>query len=403
MFLNRIVQKLALPILSVFTLLSFTACNNDDEPTAASGDFVVSLAVQGSDNTFTYYSVPFEDIMTGSLSALGKGIEQPGYFDFTQIDNTIYSIGGLDDVNVVGINQKEDGSLSQIGNVSFQTSLQDIVKADDNTLVGIELSSTSDMVRFHTIDVNTVTVKNTIEHPVTDLTDLVSPSYSGMVISGNHLFLSYYISDPTTFKTDHTDNAWVAVYSYPELQFQKVIEDTRTGPIGGFNVKSGLIKDEKGDIYALSHSNPANGFSQSTKSGGIMRIKSGETEFDQSYFFDIEEITGGKNTAHLKYLGNGKVFAEINMADRSQQAAWSDGPLKSAVIDLNDQTINYIEGVPEHSGSGRRLAALQDGKYIYMGIPEGNGIFIYKIDTENYTATKGAEVQANFIAGIFKY
>ncbi|HYG38935.1 MAG TPA: DUF4374 domain-containing protein [Cytophagales bacterium] len=403
MFLNRIVQKLALPILSIFTLLSFTACNNDDEPSVASGDFVVSLAVQGSDNTFTYYSVPFEDIMTGSLSALGKGIEQPGYFDFTQIDNTIYSIGGLDDVNVVGINQKEDGSLSQIGNVSFQTSLKDIVKADNNTLVGIELSSTSDMVRFHTIDVNTVTVKNTIEHPVADLTDLVSPSYSGMVISGDHLFLSYYISDPTTFKTDHTDNAWVAVYSYPELQFQKVIEDTRTGPIGGFNVKSGLIKDEKGDVYALSHSNPANGFSQSTKPGGIMRIKSGETEFDQSYFFDIEEITGGKNTAHLKYLGDGKVFAEINMADRSQQAAWSDAPLKSAIIDLNDQTINYIDGVPEHSGSGRRLAALQDGKYIYMGIPEGNGIFIYKIDTENYTATKGAEVQANFIAGIFKY
>lgn len=403
MFLNRIVRKLTLPILSVFALLSFTACNKEDDGPAVVSDadssvFVVSLAVQGSDNTFTYYTVPFKDIMSGPISAVGKGIEQPGYFDFAQIDKTIYSIGGLDDVNVVGITRNQDGTLSQIGDVSFATSLQDIVKADNNTLIGVELSSTSDMVRFHTIDANTVTVKNTVQHPVSDLTDLKSPSYSGMRKSGNHLFLSYYISDPTTFKTDHTDRAWVAVYSYPSLEFQKVIEDTRTGPVGGFNVKSGLIKDENGNIYALSHSNPANGFSTFSKPSGILRINNGSTDFDPSYLFSLPE----SGTAHLIYLGNGKVFAEINVAERSQQAPWSDAPLKSAIIDLNDQSITYIEGIPEHSGNGRRLAALKDGKYIYMGIPESNGIYIYKIDTETYMATKGAEVQANFIAGIFK-
>jgi len=404
MFFNKRRGPFVWTALCLLAAVFIAGCGKDDDvtPDDSENPFVVSLAIQGSDGGFTYYSVPFEDVMSGTLSAVGQGIEQPGYFDFTQIDNTIFSIGGLDDVNVVGISKKEDGSLSQIGDVSFVNSLSDIVKADDNTLVALELSSASDQVVFHTIDPNTVTVTSTTQHPVADLTDLKAPSYSGMRISGDYLYLSYYISDPTTYSTPHTDQAEIAVYSYPELEFQKVITDSRVGPIGGFNVKSGLLKDENGDIYALSHSNPANGFSQTTKKGGILRIKSGETEFDQDYFFDIESVTGGKNTAHLIYLGDGKAYAEINMSDNEEQARWSDSPLKSAVIDLNNKTVTYINDVPQHSGDGRRLAALHDGDFIYRCIPEDDGIYVYKIDVVNNTATKGALVEANFVAGFFK-
>lgn len=362
----------------------------------------MSLAIQGSNNTFTYYTVPFADIMSGSLSAQGKGIEQPGYFDFTQIDNTIYSIGGLDDVDVVGITKSSTGELKQIGNISFPSSISDIIKADANTLVAVEMNATSNVIKFHTINANTVTVTATKQHLVTDLTNLSAPAYSGMRISGNQLFLSYYISDPTTYATPHTDKAEIAVYSYPGLEFQKVITDTRTGPIGSFNTKTGLINDEQGNIYALSNSNPANGYSQTTKKGGILRIVKGQTTFDPNYFFDVEALTGGKNISHLKYLGNGKALAEINAQTNATQTIWSDGPLKTAIVDLNAKTINYITGLPQHAGVGRRLAALQDGKFVYMAIPEGNGIYVYKIDTQNYTATKGAAVQANFVAGFSK-
>jgi hypothetical protein len=210
------------------------------------------------------------------------------------------------------------------------------------------------------------------------------------------------VSDPTTYNTPFTEQAEVAVYSYPGFEFQKIMTDSRVGPIGGFNVKAGLIKDEKGDVYALSHSNPANGYSQTTKSAGILKIESGATAFDEEYFLDIEELTDGKTTAHLMYLGDGKAFAEINMTDRADQARWSDGPLQSAVIDLYAKTVTYISGVPEHAGQGRRLAAVHDGDFVYMCVPEAAGIFVYKMDVKNFTATKGAEVEANFVAGFFK-
>lgn len=405
MFSIKQAKKLALPVLGLSAALTFTSCSEDNDtntPNAQGDQFVMSLAIQGSNNTFTYYTVPFADVMTGSLSAQGKGIEQPGYFDFTQIGNTIYSIGGLDDVNVVGISKTETGELKQLGNISFANSLSDIIQADANKLVAVEMSRNSNMVKFHTINANTVTVTSTKQHPVSDLTSLSAPTYSGMRISGNQLFLSYYISDPTTFATPHTNEAQVAVYSYPDLAFQKVITDTRTGPVGGFNTKTGLLKDEQGNIYALSNSNPANGYSQTTKKGGILRIANGQTTFDQNYFFDVEAVTGGKNISHLKYLGNGKALAEINAEANANQARWSDGPLKTAIVDLNAKTVTYINGLPQHAGNGRRLAALQDGNFVYMAIPEGNGIYVYKIDTQNNSATKGAEVQANFVAGFSK-
>lgn len=406
MFSLKRAGKLALPALGLVATLFISSCSNDDDPInpnpePAEESFVLSLSIQGSDGNFTYYTVPFEDVMTGSLSAAGEGIEQPGYFDFKQIDNTIYSIGGLDDVNVVGISRGEDGELQEIGDVSFSKSLSDIVEAGDNTLVAVSIAGDSDVVTFHTIEKGSVSTTGTVDRPISDLTDADVPAYSGMQIVGDHLFLSYYISNPNTWDTDYTDEAMVAVYSYPEFEFQEVITDDRVGPIGGFNTQSGLIEDENGNIYAVSHSNPANGYSQFTNDSGILRINNGETEFDDDYYFDVEEASGG-TVSHLKYLGNGMAFAEINMAPRDEQARWSDSPLQSAIIDLNSHEVNFISGIPEHNGAGRRLAALHDGNYIYLTIPGEDAVSVYRVNTTDYTATKGADVEANFVAGFFK-
>ncbi len=388
--------------------LLFTACTDEeDDNMGYQGEdaYVLSLAIQGSDGTFTYYTAQYEDVMSGTLSAKNQGITQPGYYTYNQIDDQILCMTGLGENNLVGVKKDDSYSLKEVGGVSdFDNSLSDIIKAEDGILLAVEVSNTSDMVTFHKIDAETITISETKKTAVTDITELSAPAYSGLVQSGDYVYLSYYISSPTDYSTSYTDKARIAVFSYPELNFIKEITDTRTGPIGGFGAKSGLLKDENGDVYALSHSNPANGFSQTTKDGAILRIKQGETEFDTDYFMDVESLSGGKNTAHMKYLGNGKVFTLMNMDDNSEQAIWSDGPLRPAVIDLYNASLNYISGVPDHTGIGRKLEsiALYEDQYIYMCIPEDISTYVYKIDVENYTSTKGAEVEANFVAGFFK-
>lgn len=400
---NWIVKPVVLA-LSVLLSLIFSSCTKEDH-NEASGSFVLTLALQGSEGGFTYYPVQFDDVMTGTLSALGQSIAQPGYYTYTQIDNTIYATGGLGNNDLHAIVKNADGQLvKRSANVVFTNGLSDLLKVDDQTLLAIEMATSSDMLTFHKINSQSLNVTQTSRIPVSQISRVAAPSFSGAVLSDNLLYVSFYISDPNTWATNHTDSAQIAVFNYLELTLQKVINDPITGPIGGFGTKSGLIKDEKGDIYALSHSNPANGFSQTTKPGAIVRIKKGTTQFDTSYRFNMESVTGGFNTAHLMYLGNGKVFSTINMAKNKDQGRWSDSPLKPAIIDLYNQTVRFIEGVPLHSGTGRKLAdtALRDGKYVYICVPEQTNIYIYKIDTENFTATKGALVEANFVAGFFK-
>ncbi len=407
MFQIKNVGKWALCGLMFCSSLFFTACDDEDNNNEYNGDdaYVLTMAIQGTDGTFTYYTTQFEDVMTGSLSALGQGVAQPGYYTYNQIGERIYCMGGMGENNLVALEKNAAGALEDIGGIaSFDNSISELIETEDGQLLAVEVANSSDIISFQLLDKATVSITKTINTAITDITDQVAPTYSGMVQSGNYIYLSYYISDPTTYATNYTDMARIAVFSYPELEFVKEITDTRTGPIGGFNTKSGLIKDENGDIYALSHSNPANGYSQTTKDGGILRINNGETEFDQEYFFDIETATEGKNTAHLKYLGNGKAFSLINQDDNSEQAAWSDGPLKAAIIDLYNGSVNYIDGVPEHAGTGRKLAstALYDNGSIYLCVPEDVSLNVYRVDPNNYTATKGAEVEANFVAGFFK-
>lgn len=400
------VKFLLLSIVLATTFLS--SCDNP--PTASDEDdngetsHVLSLAYQGAEDNFTYYTVDFDDVMEGTLSAVGKGVEQPGYYTFNQFGDAIFAIGGLEQTDIVTIHDNGDGELIETGGTSsFGSSLEDAVQAEDGNLVAIEMSSDSDVITLHQIDPETVSVGTSTTTAVSSLSDSTT-AYSGMVQTGDHLFVSFYASNPTTFATTLTDTARVAVFSYPSLEFEKVIKDTRTGPIGGFGAMSGLIKDENGNVYALSHSNPANGYSQSTKDAAILRIDQGTTEFNESYIFDFNEVTDGKTTAHMVYLENNQVFVEMNTQDRSEQSTWSDGPLKPAILDLSAKTINYIDDVPEHSGTGRKLAAtsLYNGEYIYMTVPEEESSYVYRIDPSNYSATRGAEVEANFTAGFFE-
>nr|WP_319400768.1 DUF4374 domain-containing protein [uncultured Carboxylicivirga sp.] len=385
-------------------ITAFGACSDDDDNSSV-GDFIITGGINGENYNNSYYTVGFNDLMNGSLSFIGDDMLQMGYFSYSQIDNKLFCAGGMGATGLYVIEKGANGQLNETASLAtFTNSIQEVVKGDNNNVVAIEMSSSSDIVRLHLINASTLEISSSIDTPVSDLTELTGPSYSGMVVSGNYVFVSYYISDPNTFATTQTDKAQVAVFNYPELTFVKVIEDSRVGPIGGFDTNSGLIKDENGNVYAASSSNPANGFSQFTKPSGILKINSGETEFDADFFFDIEEVTGGFNTAHMVYLGDGKVFSEINTADRSEQVIWSNSPLQTAIFDLNNPSIHYIDGITEHTGIGRKLetVSIVDGNYIYTPIPEDNSIYIYRINTTDYTAVRGAEIEANFIGGMYK-
>ena len=61
---------------------------------------------------------------------------------------------------------------------------------------------------------------------------------------------------------------------------------------------------ENGDVYAFSPSAATtDGKISSTKPSAVTRIKAGTTEFDQSYYFDVEAASNGRTITSWLYLG----------------------------------------------------------------------------------------------------
>src|SRR5690606_33650823 len=83
-----------------------------------------------------------------------------------------------------------------------------------------------------------------------------------------------------TFGTQFADSSWIAVFSYPEMELEKVIKDDRTSYIGRY-FTSGLAVDETGDTYAFSAVAATNSAEFTRKNpSAILRINNGTTEFD---------------------------------------------------------------------------------------------------------------------------
>ena len=182
------------------------------------------------------------------------------------------------------------------------------------------------------------------------------------------------------------------------------MNDTRSGPAGSWNAFNGIFKVESGDMYIMSNSAIANGFSQGTKNAAFLRIPKGETRFDD-YYFDFETASGGLKPSHIKYIGNGLVFAEVStITPQTSEHRWGDKDLKCCIIDLNNKTVHDIEEIPVHNGDGgRRFAALVDGGYVYRPVTTpGEGTYIYRIDPRTATAVKGAKVATTFVGGFFR-
>lgn len=394
-----------------FALLAF-ACSqtNTTDPTPGQTSYVLGMGVGNYPNTVNYV-VKANDLASGAISALGSGLPLVGYRDYAQGNSTVFAVGGLEEANVNAVTQDANGKLTVSGTAAFDRAIDDMQQIDNNQMLAVEYPTKAEgnNARWYVVDVNSKTITKNMSTP---LAPLVAggdyPAFTGMVLRGNQLFVSHLNTDDL-FSTNHVDTNYVAVYSYPEIKFEKLITDPRTGPAGAFLTKNGLFKTEGGDIYAMSSSNISNGFGKSTKPGGFLRIKNGETAFDQSYFFNTDKL-GGK-ISHIKYVGNGLVFATISTINPQTAAdRWGDKSLKMAIIDVINQKITDVK--PEtgtaasliHNGSGARsFPVLVDGNKVYYPITGSDGsTFIYQIDVSTATAKKGAEVQATFVGGIFK-
>ncbi|MGA0560551.1 DUF4374 domain-containing protein [Larkinella sp. VNQ87] len=406
-------QLLIWAALGATTLLSSCTKEKEPDPTEPvdAGRYVVVVRSAGTNGQTADYLVQTTSLMSGTLTTGGNGMAQQGKRSYVQTGSTLFSIGGSDagQGTPTGIGYGLDGSnkLVQKGTFNFEKYFDVITPVDDNTLAGIQIpraAADNRTATFYTVNAGNATLTGQVKSSLLPLfrEDQVWPS--GMSIRDNKAFVSYYLQSRTDRQTPFTDTAYVAVYTYPSFTLEKVIKDTRTGPAGSANSSSGLIKTENGDIYTVASSGFT--FSQRTKPSGFLRIKNGETTFDPTYFFNLDDSSNNRKIYFSQYLGNGLVLAEMGRFPFSGgQWAYEDVNLNAVLIDLNNKTIKEVTGdIPAHAGQGGvTLSLLSENGKVYLPVSSyTEGTYIWEIDIATATAKRGAKIDAQYVAGIFK-
>ncbi len=402
------IQKITARLTAACLLVTLASCEEDSlsNPEVPFAPYVVSLGITSAADVTTYYVVTTEDLMNGTINAVGKGIEQNGYRDYDAANQTIFSIGGLGVTEATEVVRGGDGYLKEGRHFTFTSAPDAFIQIEGNKMLGLELPANKTIdaqMTFYTVDINSFQISQQTPAPVFPMNQMEWPSITGMCYGEGRLYVTYLGMNPNTWATPYTDTTYVAVYKYPEMTFETLMKDTRTGPAGSWNAFNGIFPVESGDMYIMSSSSIGNGYSQSTKTAGFLRIPKGQTAFDD-YFFDFGAATGGLRPAHIKYVGDGLVFAEVSTLNpQPELSRWNDPSLKCCIIDLNNKTVRDIPEIPVHDGGGaRRFAVLVEDGYVYCPVKSDGMTYLYRIDPKTATAERGAKVSGSFIAGFFR-
>lgn len=392
--ITRTKTLLALFILSAIT---FSCSSDDAAPVENPADVSYVLAYQTNDwDTYIWQFESLDEIMTGDINMVGKGIEQAASAGIP-VGNTFFALTGENEGSL-GYYLNSEGKLVTSKNV-FTGDTYAYGTTDDDKLVLVnspwDASSTQNELIIYDPATATITNRKTDDFAISNGHFLWPTSVN---VSGNKLFISTFERD-AAWKL-YNGNAVVKVYDYPSLTYVKTITDSRTTTIGQYYTNSGMVQTESGDIYTFSSNSRTAGYTATTGHSGILRIKKGQTEFDSSYFFDIEASSLKGRVLSAYPVGDEKVLINYMPADiDADQGNWSflnygTFKFKSAILDLSTKAIVQVTDLPDHAGDnyyGFGSAFTENGK-VYKSFVTNTEGRVYQIDINTGVAVKGAVI-----------
>lgn len=397
--------------LFALTAIALVSCKKDkkdevETPVPPTG-YALGLRTLSGGNSADYV-VTTSDLMSGEIHANGVGIEQSAWTYYYQKGKKILALS-YGDNPVCTAYEVESAAIKEKGSFAFERidAFADVAGTDNVIGIGAPWGGGSYDVQIQTVNTASMSITQKIGTPLytmyNDTNVRLNMWPTSTFLQNNKLYVAFYPLHGSTWTTDRVDTAYVSVYSYPSMTYLKTFKDTRTSPIG-YYMAEGLVADENGNHYTFSTSSIAAGFTKKTKPSGILRINSGQDEFDQSYFFNIEEK--GYKLMNGTYAGNNLVVARVvpNELDVNAWAAFNAAtPIhKIAVIDLVAKTLKIVNEIPLHGGQ-YVTPYLKDNGKVYVSVNNGTDTYVYEVDPTTATAKKGAKVLGDQIQHFTKY
>jgi hypothetical protein len=352
------------------------------------------------------YLLTADDVTKGSITTQGNGLEQDGsYRYYITNQNKFFSLlyGQGNPGAVTSYALSAEGKLVKTSN--FQAETVQVFTAVNKDILTIKVprSGATSLASMFKIDATTSLITGQVQQDTKILAKNGERAfYTWATQVGDKVYMPYMSikgDGVDNFGTKYPDSTWVAVYNYPELKLEKVIKDNRTSYLGAY-FTNGLIQDENGDAYGFSSAAATNNaVVTSTKPSAVVKIKKGTTEFDKTYFFNVQEKSGGYKISSSSYIGKGKVLLQM-----FGDAGTNKGIPKLAVADVYAQTFTWVTNGPTaiNSTTTRYNIATENNNSLILGINTPDGNWIYTINGATGVATKGMKVEGGEITAIAK-
>ncbi|PRY55215.1 uncharacterized protein DUF4374 [Arcticibacter pallidicorallinus] len=400
-------------LVAFFVFSLFTACdpeleylNVDDTDTELTGvtKYIISATPIGTTGIADYL-LTANSLKEGVITTQGNGLEQDGsYRYYITHKNRFFSMlyGQGNPGAVTSYRLDSTGTLTKLSNFQSET-VQVFAPVMDDVLTIKVPRSGNEFASMFRVDARKYQIVGEKQVNIVQLAGNGERAHFTWATQvGDKLFLPYMSikgKAPDAFGTAYPDSSWVAVFSYPELELEKVIKDNRTSYIGAY-FNNGLVETENGDAYAFSPAAATNNnVPTSTKPSAIIRILKGTNEFDQSYFFNVEQESGGHHIAAQSYLGNGIFILQMYPKPKSLEGV----ARKFAIADVINKKFKWVTGLPEDITKTTTINNYSpgDGRTGYIGITTASeGSYVYIFDAEIGAAKRGLKVEGGTITAI---
>ncbi|PST82842.1 hypothetical protein C7T94_09385 [Pedobacter yulinensis] len=393
-------------ILAMVASVSLSCKKDNGNSRETRGPYVLAVTPVAA-TAVADYLVNASSLDEGSITTENNGLEQDGsYRYYVTHNNKFFSmLYGQSNPGAVTTYNLLDGKLNKVSNFQTETVQAFAPVNSDILLMKIPRAITNPLANWYRVNTNSLLISGEGTVNVQDLSkNGESAFFSWIKQVGNKVYAPYFSIKAccgAAFDTNFPDNAWIAVYSYPEMQLEKVIQDDRTSFIGRY-FTDGLGLTENGDVYAFSSSVATNNkVLTSTKPSAITRIKAGTTEFDQGYFLNFETASGGMVITNWLYIGNDNFV--VTAIEKAQRGAYTVGN-RIGILNVANKTFKLAAGMPapdQISSISANNYTPKNGRTAYVGVNMKDGSsYVYKIDAANQTAARGLKVEGGTIAAI---
>jgi|SRR5690625_294808 len=396
------------------SILLFSACSSDDvkDSNSENPEITEQYVIVATDSENSYL-LTAQDISEGSISA-GNSIQvigTPGWYFAKDIAAYGFVYRQGDPGTTQSFALDDSGKLQARNEINLNVSIQSRGLVNDQIFV--EFSSRNylePVATFYKINpvtegvsgpfvINTENLTGNGEYAyLTDIAD-----YKGKVLIGIRTIKAGSDGAEETedlFASDYNDHTYVGVFNQ-DLELEKIIEDQgRTGIVAGqlrSAGETGIEPVENGDVYVFSSALDAENVPS-----GILKIKEGEWEFDQDYFFNISEASGGYKLYRTYYAGNNnfvlRMFSEANTSSASEDYTRN----KFAVVNVADQTFDWVEGVPSGILNIGEPHIEKDKNQVVFPIETSGYPALYIIDVNQKQMNKGLEIRAEEVTAVGK-